>query len=60
MRIIVDIHLGTDGRPTGKVRAVDQTQEHRFSGNLDFLALIEKLYQSETARTDDHKPKEES
>ena len=60
MRIIVDIHLGTDGRPTGTVRAVDQTEEHPFSGNLDFFALIERLYQAEPDRIDGIYPLEES
>ena len=60
MRIIVDIHLGTDGRPTGTVRTVDQTEEHPFSGNLDFFALIERLYQAEPDRIDGIYPLEES
>jgi hypothetical protein len=60
VRIIVDIHLGTDGRPTGTVRAVDQTEEHPFSGNLEFLALIEMLYQTEPNRIDGVYPQEES
>ncbi len=60
MRIIVDIHLGTDGRPAGTVRAVEQTEGHPFSGNLEFLALIENLYQSEPDRIDAKEPLEES
>ena len=44
MRIIVDIHLGEDGRPAGTVRAEDQSDARSFSGNLEFLALIEALY----------------
>jgi hypothetical protein len=60
VRIIVDIHLGTDGRPTGTVRALDQTEELPFSGNLEFLALIEMLYQREPDRIDGNYPQEES
>jgi hypothetical protein len=60
VRIIVDIQLGTDGRPTGTVRAVDQTEEHPFSGNLEFLALIERLYQAEPDGIDGNYPLEES
>jgi hypothetical protein len=60
VRILVEIHLGTDGRPTGTVRAVDKAEDLPFSGNLEFLALIERLYQSEPARTDHHNPLEES
>jgi hypothetical protein len=60
VRIIVDIHLGMDGRPTGTVRAADQTEERPFSGNLEFLALIETLYQSEPNRIDGNYPLEES
>ncbi len=44
MRIIVDIYLGEDGRPTGTVRAEDQPHTLSFSGNMEFLALIESLY----------------
>jgi hypothetical protein len=44
MRIIVDIYLGEDGRPAGTVRAEDQPDTRSFSGNLEFLALIESLY----------------
>jgi hypothetical protein len=50
MRIIVDIYLGEDGRPAGSVRAEDQGDTRSFSGNLEFLALIESLYR------DDEKP----
>jgi hypothetical protein len=44
MRIIVDIYLGEDGRPAGTVRAEDRADIRSFSGNLEFLALIERLY----------------
>jgi hypothetical protein len=60
VRIIVDIHLGTDGRSTGTVRAIDQTEEHSFSGNLEFFGLIERLYQSEPDRIENCQPQEES
>ena len=60
VRVIVDIYLGTDGRPTGTVRAVDQTEEHPFSGNMEFLALIEMLYRPEPDPIDGNYPQEES
>jgi hypothetical protein len=44
MRIIVDIYLDEDGRPAGTVRAEDRGDTWSFSGNLEFLALIESLY----------------
>lgn len=43
MRIIVDITLGHDARPTGTVRAADGSGGGAFSGNMEFLALIERL-----------------
>ncbi|HTT88974.1 MAG TPA: hypothetical protein VMF65_05420 [Acidimicrobiales bacterium] len=45
MRIIVDIYQDEDGRPTGTVRAESEPEGRSFSGNLEFLALIERLYQ---------------
>jgi hypothetical protein len=48
VQIIVDIRLGADGRPTGTVRAVDRPDGRSFSGNLEFLALVENLYQVDT------------
>jgi hypothetical protein len=60
VQIVVDIQLGQDGRPTGTVRAADRTEEHPFSGTLEFFALIERLYQAESDRIDDHNPQEES
>jgi hypothetical protein len=54
MRIIVDIYQGEDGRPTGTVRAEGQPEGRSFSGNLEFLALVERLYQA-----DEHLPKPE-
>lgn len=60
MRIIVDIHLGVDSRPTGTVRAADRGAALPFSGNLEFLALIERLYESQAGRIEGHDPQEES
>ncbi len=44
MRIIVDIYEGEDGRPAGTVCAEGQPEVRSFSGNLEFLALVESLY----------------
>jgi hypothetical protein len=60
VQIVVDIQLGQDGRPTGTVRAADQVEVHPFSGNLEFFALIERLYEMESDRVDGHNPQEES
>jgi hypothetical protein len=49
MEIIVDIHPGEDGRPEGTVRASDSSDARSFSGNLEFLALIERLYRADDA-----------
>jgi hypothetical protein len=49
MKIIVDIYQDEDGRPAGTVRAEGQPEGRSFSGNLEFLALVERLY-----RADDH------
>jgi hypothetical protein len=46
VQIIVDIHEGEDGRPAGTVRAAGQAEARAFSGNLEFLALIESLYRA--------------
>jgi hypothetical protein len=51
MEIIVEIHKGEDGRPTGTVRTANETQGRSFSGNLAFLTLVEDLYLSETNTT---------
>jgi hypothetical protein len=45
VQIIVEISAGKDGRATGTVRAAGEGQACPFSGNLEFLALIESLYQ---------------
>ena len=47
MEIIVEIHEGEDGRPTGTVRSAVQAEGRPFSGNLEFLALVENLYLAE-------------
>jgi hypothetical protein len=47
MEIIIEIHQGEDGRPEGSVRAANSSEARPFSGNLEFLALVEHLYQSE-------------
>jgi hypothetical protein len=51
MQIIVEISEGEDGRAVGTVRAAGESQARPFSGNLEFLALIESLYRigTETA-----------
>jgi len=48
MEIIVEIHKGEDGRPTGTVRSASEAEGRPFSGNLEFLALVEDLYLAET------------
>jgi hypothetical protein len=47
MEIIVEIHRGEDGRPTGSVRSATAAEGRPFSGNLEFLALVENLYLAE-------------
>jgi hypothetical protein len=44
MEIIVNIEEGEDRRPTGTVRAAGRPDARPFSGNLEFLALVESLY----------------
>jgi hypothetical protein len=44
VQIIVEISDGKDGRAVGTVRATGESQARPFSGNLEFLALIESLY----------------
>jgi hypothetical protein len=51
MEIIVEIHQGEDGRPAGTVRTSDQAEGRPFSGNLEFLALVENLYLAEHSTT---------
>jgi len=47
MEIIVDIHQGEDGRPAGTVRVAGRPDARPFSGNLEFLALVESLYRAD-------------
>jgi hypothetical protein len=51
MQIIVDIAEGENGRPVGTVRSSASAEAIPFSGNLEFMALIERLYRIED-RTD--------
>ena len=44
VQIIVEISEGEDGRAVGTVRAAGESQARPFSGNLEFLALVESLY----------------
>jgi hypothetical protein len=44
VQIIVEIFEGEDGRAAGTVRAAGQSRARSFSGNLEFLALVEDLY----------------
>jgi hypothetical protein len=48
MEIIVEVHAGKDGRPEGTVRSTRETEGRSFSGNLEFLALVEDLYLGES------------
>jgi hypothetical protein len=47
MEIIVSIEEGEDGRLTGTVRAAGRPDARPFSGNLEFLALVESLYRAD-------------
>jgi hypothetical protein len=51
MEIIVEIHKGEDGRPAGTVRAATAAGSRSFSGNLEFLALVEGFYLAESNTT---------
>jgi hypothetical protein len=51
MEIIVEIHIGEDGRPAGTVRSAHEAEGRSFSGNLAFLALVENLYLAESSAT---------
>ena len=48
VQIIVEISKGEDGRAVGTVRARGESQARPFSGNLEFLALVEDLYRVNT------------
>ncbi|HEX4016845.1 MAG TPA: hypothetical protein VHX15_08915 [Frankiaceae bacterium] len=52
MQIIVDIREGENGRPVGTVRSSATASALPFSGNLEFMALIERLYRIDDARHD--------
>ena len=43
MEIIVDIHLAEDGRPSGTAQAAGSSDARSFSGNLEFMAVMESL-----------------
>ncbi len=47
VQIIVDISLDENGRAVGTLRAAGATHSRAFSGNLEFLALIESLYRTD-------------
>jgi hypothetical protein len=47
VQIIVDITLDENGRAIGTLRRAGETRSRAFSGNLEFLALIENLYRRE-------------
>jgi hypothetical protein len=49
MEIIVEVHAGKDGRPEGTVRSTREAEGRSFSGNLEFLALVEDLYLGESS-----------
>jgi hypothetical protein len=51
MEIIVEIHKGEDGRPAGTIRAAHAAGSRSFSGNLEFLALVEEFYLAESNTT---------
>jgi hypothetical protein len=44
VQIIVEISQGEGGRAIGTVRAAGHEPARPFSGNLEFLALIESIY----------------
>ncbi len=47
MEIIVDIREGENGRPVGTVRPSAAKDAFPFTGNLEFMALIERLYRTD-------------
>jgi hypothetical protein len=51
MELIVCIDQGEDGRPVGTVRAAGTSETRSFSGNLEFLALVENLYRRADRQT---------
>jgi hypothetical protein len=51
MEIIIEIQKGEDGRPAGTIRSANAAERRSFSGNLQFLALVEDLYLGENSTT---------
>ncbi len=51
MEIIVDIHLAEDGRPSGTAQAAGSSDARSFSGNLEFIAVMESLNRAEDRST---------
>lgn len=60
MRLIVDVDLGPDGRPTGTDRTSVEAYARSFAGDFEFLALIERLYRAELGPINGNYPLEES
>jgi len=62
VQIIVDISLDENGRTVGTVRGAGDKHSRAFSGNLEFLALIEDLYRTDrdASGSDGSKEKEQS
>ena len=63
MQIIVDIAEGEGGRAVGTIRVAGQPEVRPFSGNLEFLAVVEDLYRVDALRAggvSGHNQKEES
>jgi hypothetical protein len=56
MQIIVDIRQGDDGRPVGTVRSRNTAEAVPFSGNLEFMAIIERFYRREDRSQDSARP----
>jgi hypothetical protein len=56
MQIIVDIREGENGRPVGTVRSSATADAIPFFGNLEFMALIERLYRIEDRSHDNPQP----
>jgi hypothetical protein len=48
VQIIVDIEHWEAGRPSGTVRSAHGVVGRSFSGNLEFIAMVERLYQAES------------
>ncbi len=59
VQIIVDISLDGNGRAVGTVRAAGDTRSRAFSGNLEFLAVIENLYRTDRGAAGDDVSNEE-